>query len=127
MTEQEKRRAAFQKKAEVGYKRNEVSLSDCHDIAKRYQNKELMFGEALGLAWAAGCTYGKEHAEELKVFDKVEQAKETAETFKELTPFQEALIQFGLEFSKYYNEYGNVQDLTKDWTDDLLKLASENN
>ena len=69
MTEQEKRRAAFQKKAEVGYKRNEVSLSDCHDIAKRYQNKELMFGEALGLAWADGCNYGKEHAEELKVFD----------------------------------------------------------
>lgn len=67
---QEERRELFQKKATIGEKRNRASLDDCHIIAKQYHNHEIMLGEALGLAWAAGCGYGKLHHEELEVFDK---------------------------------------------------------
>ena len=62
---QEERRTQFHKKARIGYKRNSASLNDCHNIAERYYKKELTLGEALGLAWAAGCEYGKNHAKEL--------------------------------------------------------------
>ena len=66
---QEERRALFQKKAEAGNRRNNTAIADCKTIERRFNQHQLTINEALSLAWAAGCGYGKEHAEELKVFD----------------------------------------------------------
>lgn len=69
MTEQEQRRAAFHNKAEIGNKRNNACLAIENQLLKQVLKKDLTIHEAITLAWADGCNYGKEHAEELKVFD----------------------------------------------------------
>ena len=69
MTEQEIRRAAFRKKAEIGKSRNDTLQADCVAFAEKLQKREITLAEALGCCWIAGCEYGKDHAEELKVFD----------------------------------------------------------
>ena len=66
---QEERRALFHKKAEAGNHRNSACLNDAARIALRYRDGDMGISDAIELAWAAGCDYGKEHAEELKVFD----------------------------------------------------------
>ena len=65
---QEERRAAFHQKAEIGNKRNNACLDIEKSLLKRI-GKDLSVHEAITLAWAAGCDYGKEHAEELMLFD----------------------------------------------------------
>ena len=67
---QEERRALFHQKAEVGERQNKACREDCDWLKKRYHAREITFGEALSLAWIAGREYGKDHAEELKIFDK---------------------------------------------------------
>ena len=68
--ERDDRRKAFQKKAEVGYWRNEICLSNCMELQRRYEKGEITLSETLTLAWGVGCEYGKDHAEQLKVFDR---------------------------------------------------------
>jgi hypothetical protein len=66
---QEERREAFRQKAEVGNRRNNASLATEDNLYKRYSKGELSIRDVITLAWSDGCKYGKEHAEELKVFD----------------------------------------------------------
>ena len=66
---QEERRAAFHQKAEIGNKLNNACLAVEDNLIKRIEKKTLTIREAITLAWAEGCDYGKEHAEELKIFD----------------------------------------------------------
>ena len=68
---QEERRAKFERKAEIGKRRNDACNKCVDELFSRWWYKEEMNLDTLvHLAWAEGCNYGKEHAEELKVFDK---------------------------------------------------------
>ena len=69
---QEERRALFHKKAEIGNLRNSTNLNDTHRIALRFRDKDITLSDALSLAWVAGCEFGREHSEELKIFDNEE-------------------------------------------------------
>lgn len=67
---QEERREQFYKKALVGNRRNNAALSDCNAAEWKYNQHQLTLNEAFIYAWECGCEYGKDHAEELKIFDK---------------------------------------------------------
>ena len=69
---QEERRALFHKKAEIGNRRNNAALKVEEKLFLQYWKTDLTVREVITLAWAAGCDYGKEHAEELKIFDHEE-------------------------------------------------------
>lgn len=61
-----KRRETFHNKAAIGNRRNNACIAVEKDLLKRIE-KGLTAHEAITLAWSAGCDYGKEHAEELKL------------------------------------------------------------
>ena len=67
---QEERRALFHKRVEIGKRRNDACMKECKEIDEdlnMIDGMDIITG--LQLAWAQGCRYGKEHAEELKIFD----------------------------------------------------------
>ena len=66
---QEERRELFHRKAEIGNRRNNAAIEAEKKLMSRYQKEGFTVREIITLAWAAGCRYGKEHAEELKIFD----------------------------------------------------------
>lgn len=67
---QEERRALFHKKAEAGRMRNDACNEALRELYVSVKFEGMDVYTALGFAWAKGCDYGKEHHEELKVFDK---------------------------------------------------------
>ena len=60
----------FKAKAEAGRRRNDQCNEDVASLIDRLDKEGILISDALWFAWAKGCAYGKEHAEELKVFDK---------------------------------------------------------
>ena len=67
---QEERRALFERKAVIGGMRNAKAATECAEISRMYLKGGCTLAEAITFAWASGCEYGKDHAEELKIFDK---------------------------------------------------------
>lgn len=67
---QEERRALFHKKAEIGNRRNNACIAEESYLIKRFKSGDISINDAICLAWDSGCKYGKEHAEELKIFDQ---------------------------------------------------------
>ena len=63
----EERRKEFEKRTAIGKERNEACRQWIAELSGRLNAEEILTYEALSLAWAAGCEYGKEHAEELKL------------------------------------------------------------
>lgn len=69
MTHQE-RRALFMRKAAIGKERAMCCNETVRDLEERCLNGKISLSDALTLAFADGCDYGKEHAEDLKIFDQ---------------------------------------------------------
>lgn len=67
---QEERRALFEKKAMVGKERNDMCNRVCADLIDRIDKKEILISDALCLAFAEGCDYGKARHKKLEIFDK---------------------------------------------------------
>ena len=69
---QEERRALFHKKAEVGRRKNDTAWKLVKLYVNSVRSGKYSLEDALVLMFAEGCDYGKEHAEELKIFDHEE-------------------------------------------------------
>lgn len=68
---QEERRAAFERRAEIGRAMKEQCDADGCDIAERLQDRKIIIGDAIILAWMCGADYGANHPEllELRAFN----------------------------------------------------------
>ena len=66
----EERRTAFHKKAEIGNRRNNACLECEKRLLQKVKSGKTTVWEAITLAWIEGEEYGREHAEELKIFQK---------------------------------------------------------
>lgn len=69
MTNEEKYEFLYQK-VKVGKEKNDACFDCVEDLLKQIDVCEIGIDDAIAFAWAEGCLYGKEHSEDLKVFDK---------------------------------------------------------